>query len=70
MSIIVFCNQKHTIFALGAGAVAKLVRTDENGIVKIQRIYEPKYPYEYMREDEAENEKRYFEAIDSFFFGE
>lgn len=66
---VLIMEEKHTIFALGAGAVAKFVRTDENGITKIQRIYEPKYPYEYMREDEEENEKRYFDAIDSFFFG-
>ena len=66
---VLIMEEKHTIFALGAGAVAKFVKTDENGIIKIQRIYEPKYPYEYMREDEAENEKRYFDTIDSFFFG-
>ena len=64
---VLIMEERHTVFALGAGAVAKFVRTDEDGVRKIQRIYEPKYPYEYMREDEAENEKRYFNAIDDFF---
>ncbi|MBO7148698.1 MAG: coproporphyrinogen dehydrogenase HemZ [Clostridia bacterium] len=66
---VLIMEENHTIFAVGAGAVAKLVRFDENGEKKLERIFEPKYPYEYMREDEAENEARYNEAIDRFFFG-
>ena len=47
----------HSIFAVGAGAVTKLVddRTEEEGGAKIVRIFNPKYPYEYLREAE----KRY-----------
>ena len=50
-------------------SVAKLVGKDENGEKKIERIFEPKYPYEYMREDELLDEARYNAAIDKFFFG-
>ncbi|MBQ7822483.1 MAG: coproporphyrinogen dehydrogenase HemZ, partial [Clostridia bacterium] len=66
---VLIMEENHTIFALGAGAVAKFVRWDENGEKKLERIFEPKYPYEYMREDELENEARYNAAIDRFFFG-
>jgi len=42
----------HSIFACGAGAVTKLVarsgKKDEN--VVINRIFTPKYPYEYLRD--------------------
>jgi oxygen-independent coproporphyrinogen-3 oxidase len=48
----------HTIFAAGAGAVTKLVsrRGSDFGTqdVYIERIFNPKYPYEYLKEkDEA-----------------
>ena len=66
---VLIMEENHTIFAVGAGAVAKFVGTDENGEKKIKRIFEPKYPYEYMREDEAANEARYINEIDSFFLG-
>lgn len=66
---VLIMEEDHTIFAVGAGAVAKLVGVGENGEKKLERIFEPKYPFEYLREDEKENEKRYNEAIDSFFFG-
>jgi oxygen-independent coproporphyrinogen-3 oxidase len=41
-----------TIFAVGAGAVTKLVKFDgEFGLdAKILRLFRPKYPYEYLRE--------------------
>ena len=66
---VLIMEENHTIFAVGAGAVAKLVAHDENGVKRLERIFEPKYPYEYMREDELENEARYNDAIDRFFFG-
>lgn len=66
---VLIMEEKHTVFAVGAGAVAKLVGKDENGEKKIERIFEPKYPYEYMREDELLDEARYNAAIDKFFFG-
>ena len=47
-----------TIFAVGAGAVTKLVKF-ENGINSeaiIMRLFRPKYPYEYLREAEIAGE--------------
>ena len=47
-------EETQTIFAVGAGAVTKLVSAEtENGKPKrIVRIFSPKYPYEYLREHE------------------
>lgn len=45
-----------TIFAVGAGAVTKLVKFKESifDSPEIKRLFRPKYPYEYLREaDEA-----------------
>ena len=69
-------EEYQTIFAVGAGAVTKLVRFD-NGINSeptIMRLFRPKYPYEYLREAELagengqcireENKKKIFD-----FFG-
>ncbi len=39
----------HTVFGIGAGATTKLVK-HENGKEEIQRIFSPKYPYEYLKE--------------------
>lgn len=47
-------EELQTIFAVGAGAVTKLVKF-ENGINSeaiIMRLFRPKYPYEYLREAE------------------
>ena len=45
-------EETQTIFAIGAGAVTKLVSEKiENGKDRrIERIFTPKYPYEYLRE--------------------
>ena len=45
-------EELHSIFAAGAGAVTKLVkhRTPEAGGSLIERIFMPKYPYEYLRD--------------------
>ena len=44
-------EEVQTIFAVGAGAVTKLVKRDksapQNPIIK--RLFRPKYPYEYLR---------------------
>jgi hypothetical protein len=45
-------EELQSIFAVGAGGVTKLVRTDENGKRHIGRIFAPKYPYEYLRDAE------------------
>lgn len=42
-----------TIFGVGAGAVTKLVKKNADGDNKIQRIFNPKYPYEYLRSAES-----------------
>lgn len=49
-------EEVHSILAAGAGAVTKLVdyRTAEDGKIKIDRIFNDKYPYEYLRDDKSE----------------
>ncbi len=47
---VLMMEEKQTIFAVGAGAVTKLVsRPSKTGQVRIERIFQPKYPYEYLR---------------------
>lgn len=45
-------EELHTIFAAGAGAVTKLMhyRAPAEGGSVIERIFMPKYPYEYLRD--------------------
>ena len=48
-------EEVQTIFAIGAGAVTKLVdyrAPGEEGKTRIKRIFREKYPYEYLREHE------------------
>ena len=49
---IFMMEELHSIFAVGAGAVTKLVRRESplaaNAV--IERIFMPKYPYEYLRD--------------------
>lgn len=49
---IFMMEELHSIFAAGAGAVTKLVkyRRPEDGGSRIERIFMPKYPYEYLRD--------------------
>ena len=49
---IYMMEELHSIFAVGAGAVTKLVTdTDREGKGRlITRIFTPKYPYEYLRD--------------------
>lgn len=59
-------EEVHSIFAVGAGAVTKLVhvRPKNPGDTKIIRIAPPKYPYEYLRADQrAEHDAQ----IDAFY---
>lgn len=39
----------HTVYGIGAGATTKIVKK-ENGILQINRIFSPKYPYEYLQD--------------------
>ncbi len=52
---ILMMEEIHSIFAVGAGAVTKLVKYTGAGINdrRIERIFTPKYPYEYLREADA-----------------
>ncbi len=45
---ILMMEELHSVFAVGAGAVSKLVSKDR---MHIERIFSPKYPYEYLKED-------------------
>ena len=61
----------HSVFACGASAVTKLVSPPgEDGYRDIKRIFESKYPYEYLRESEdgtlAEKRKKLAADIGSF----
>ena len=49
---IYMMEEVQTIFAVGAGAVTKLVDYDPTNpsVHRIKRLFKPKYPYEYLRE--------------------
>ena len=51
-------EEVHSIFAVGAGAVSKMVnyRPEDGGKPIIERLFYPKYPYEYLK-DESTDEK-------------
>ena len=53
---IYMMEEIHSIFAAGAGAVTKLVdRTGNTDSKKnIERLFNQKYPYEYLKEDRSE----------------
>lgn len=59
-------EEVHSIFALGAGAVSKMVdyRPKNGGKPIIERLFYPKYPYEYLR-DESTDEKNL--AMEEFY---
>lgn len=58
---VLMMSDTHTVFSAGAGATTKLVKAF-NGKVEINRIFSPKYPYEYL-----EDEKNQTEEIIKFF---
>lgn len=72
---IFMMEEIHTIFAVGAGAVTKLVnvRNEAENDVIISRIFNAKYPYEYLREIEKRrqdsDEKKIRNKILKFFEG-
>ena len=43
-------QEAHTIFGVGAGAVTKLVCRRPDHSVYVERLFYPKYPYEYLNE--------------------
>ncbi len=58
---IYMMEEVHSIFAVGAGAVTKLVDYSPEGTGKksvIKRLFNPKYPYEYLESDAGESQAR------------
>ncbi len=49
---VLMMEELHSVFAVGAGAATKLVRMGDDGKKNIVRIFEPKYPYEYLARGE------------------
>lgn len=54
-------EETQTIFAVGAGAVTKLVAENSDDPKNIERIFSPKYPYEYLREYDTRKESGFAE---------
>ncbi len=58
---ILMMEEFHTVFSAGAGAVTKLVSPDRG---KIERLFEQKYPYEYLAKDakgfDADTVRRFY----------
>lgn len=65
---VLMMEELHSVFAVGAGAATKLIRTDENGKKLIKRIFEPKYPYEYLAAETGSIENTLKQADDFFAF--
>ena len=63
---IYMMEEIHSIFAVGAGAVSKMVdyRPKDGGKPVIERLFYPKYPYEYLK-DESTAEK--IAAMEAFY---
>ena len=63
---IYMMEEVHSILSAGAGAVTKLVNLSSGASKKtvIKRIFNPKYPYEYLSRDEGSN---IISGIDQFF---
>lgn len=53
---VLMMGDGHTVFGIGAGATTKLVRKTD-GKTEILRIFSPKYPYEYLQDNQS-NEQR------------
>ena len=53
---VLMMGDRHTVFGVGAGATTKLVRKI-NGKKEILRIFSPKYPYEYLQDNQIEEKK-------------
>ena len=66
---IYMMEEVHSIFAAGAGAVTKLVDyAPLDGSPRyIERIFNPKYPYEYLSDTGAEAMKQKLERAEAFY---
>ena len=69
---IYMMEEIHSIFAVGAGAVSKLVKyvPANIGDSKIIRLFNPKYPYEYLKADNKEHPYYHFKETISDFYTE
>jgi len=66
---IFMMEEIHTVFGIGASAMTKLVSPNVNDM-KISRICETKYPYEYLDSEKGSAEQRYTElysAAEAFY---
>ena len=63
---IYMMEEIHSIFAVGAGAVSKMVdyRPADGGKPVIERLFYPKYPYEYLKDDST---KEKCETMEKFY---
>ena len=61
---IYMMDEIQSIFSVGAGAVCKLVSSDKS---KIQRIFEYKYPYEYLSDTEGQKRAEKRATIEKFY---
>lgn len=68
---IYMMEELHSIFAVGAGAVTKMVDYDaEAGThLSIKRLFNPKYPYEYLEESGEQSMKEKLSLIEEFYDG-
>jgi len=69
---IYMMEEIHSIFAVGAGAVSKLVKyvPANIGDSKISRLFNPKYPYEYLKTENREHPYDHFRETVSDFYKE
>ena len=64
---IFMMEETQTIFAVGAGAVTKLVRSNaSDSNVRIERIFNAKYPYEYLNPKNSDK-KSFTQQVIEFF---
>lgn len=66
---IFMMEEIHTVFGIGASAMTKLVSPDSRNM-KIKRICETKYPYEFLDSEKGSADKRYTElysATEAFY---
>lgn len=66
---IFMMEEIHTVAAIGAGAVTKLVRRAPDGKVTMERLFENKYPFEYISEKQNINYSKdeYAKAFREFY---
>ena len=62
---IFIMEELHSIFAAGAGGVTKVMHTAQD----INRLFMPKYPYEYLSQDRKEAMDAYQQKIYDYFNG-